>query len=71
MTYEQKKKFINDEIELTRKEILKKVDNMPEEWSGVQLRMYISDYFQGIRMESLHTPKRMREYKNDVLVNNL
>lgn len=72
MTKEEKIIFIKALILDGETAILSKVDRMPEEWDGIELRKYITDTFAdcivGKRDKRL---KRNRDYENTVLVNNL
>jgi hypothetical protein len=63
-----REEFINEHIDAIKKQILKK--ELPEHWEGLELKQYIADVFQG-DLKSYFRPKRLREYRNDVLVNNL
>lgn len=72
----EKIQFINELIESTREEILSKVDKMPKEWDGIELREYIVEKFKDCvymsKSQRMTTyKKRLREYRNTVLDKNL
>ena len=58
----------NVTIEIMR--ILKE-EEIPENWTGIELRWFISDYFKTCRIGYEDNKKRKKEYRNDVLVNNI
>lgn len=45
MTKDQKIDFIHDLVNAVRKRIIDRVNEMPEEWDGHELRRYIADQF--------------------------
>ncbi len=71
MNIKDKEIFIEDLISSVKNEILSKVDNMPEEWDGIELRQYISDCFKEVVFKDTLKGKRKKEYINTVIVNNL
>ena len=79
MTPKDKRFFIRDLIGNVCNDILAKVDDMPDEWDGHELRRYIADRFEqasiGVlgrgRVRSSGATKRMRDYRNTVLERNL
>ena len=72
MNSDDKKKFIEDFTKSCIEEIKEKVDDMPDNWDGFELRWYIADFFKRECMgDQDNRTKRRRKYKNDVLVNNL
>ena len=68
MTREEKQKFIEGHIKAVKERILKRVDNLPENWEGFELKLYIGDHF---RMSKAVLEKRRKNYENDVIINNL
>ena len=67
MTKDEKKYLIEALLEEAKKGLINKVDKMPEEWAGVEIRQFIADYLEAnyvIRMEG----KRKNDYRNDVMV---
>ena len=72
MTKKDKKRFIRELIQSVTKEILDKVDKMPEEWDGHELRQFLADNFQDCsNLMRKDYRSRYRAYKNKRLVNNL
>lgn len=69
MTPAEKKVFIHDLCASIKHSILEKVERMPEEWNGIELRQLLADRFSDATGGM--TRKRLREYKNAVRVNNL
>lgn len=51
--------------------ILSKTAQMPEHWGGAEIRQYIADTAADFVNYRPLTGSAKREYKNDVLVNNL
>jgi len=70
MNREEQKKFVVALCNLIAEGILVDIEvgNIPENWDGLELRQLISDH--AIPRFSMDK-KRLREYKNTVLVNNL
>ncbi len=66
MNKEQKIKFVKDLIRVGRHNILKKIDKMPDEWDGIELRRYVADYFLVHVAET--NKQRKKEYNNIRLV---
>jgi hypothetical protein len=71
MTKEGKVLFINEIISIVRITILSKVDYVPEEWDGIELRQLIADHFQATVFKSTLNKGRKRSYNKEVLVRNL
>ena len=62
--------FVRDIIESIKRQILATIEDIPDEWDGIELRQYICDYICGslrVKMDK----KRKRNYNNDVVVRNL
>lgn len=47
-----------------------KVDQMPEDWNGIELRDYLADKFDESRWQ-VHNKKRRKAYRNEVITRNL
>ena len=45
MNKEEQKKFIEAVLSDLKESILKKLDRIPENWDGLELRRYIGDYY--------------------------
>ncbi len=78
MNAEQKFAFAAELIDSVKFEILGRIDDMPEDWDGIELRRYIADKFEesvGVlargRVRSSGNSNRLRAYHNEVLVRNL
>ena len=79
MTQEEKITFVRELIDNVRDEIIAKVPNMPDEWDGHELRRFIADRFEEANMgllargqvRSRGNSKRLKAYRNEVIVNNL
>ncbi|MFA5340336.1 MAG: hypothetical protein WC332_01025 [Clostridia bacterium] len=67
----EKVTFITDLIRNVQGDILKKVDKLPEDWDGWELRQLVADYFTNAAFFTDNDKRRKKEYKNTVLVNNL
>lgn len=67
MTVEEKSKFITDLMDNAKYEILKKVDKMPENWNGIEIREYITDYVsENVRLRPMGR-RRLLRYRNDII----
>lgn len=71
LTKEEKIKFIEDILDTMRESLLKKVDKMPEEWDGYEIRRLIADYAEEkIAYFEMNKP-RLRAYDNTRIVRNI
>ncbi len=70
MNKREKERFIKGLIHNVENHILDKIDQMPKEWDGFELRQLVVDYFQEVNWCKMNR-KRMKEYKNTVIVENL
>jgi hypothetical protein len=66
--------FIKTVFAEAEKDILAKAPRMPEHWTGLQIKRFLTEYFK----ERVDMPSRLNgntkqglEYKNDVIRNNL
>lgn len=72
LTKQEKEQFVKDLMGHVQASLLRKLDKVPEEWDGMELRMWIADTFDWERTGSMvMEKKRLKNYKNEVLVNNL
>jgi hypothetical protein len=71
MTKKEKEIFINELIKNVKRGILEKIDSIPENWDGMELRMLVSDHFQVAVFRRVLSRSRLVSYKNDILVRNL
>lgn len=73
MKMSEKKKFIQDLCDYVRDTTVEKVGNMPEEWTGHELRRYLADKFEEqttTTMRDSHSA-RMKDYRNTIATTNL
>lgn len=71
MTRDQRK-FINAIVLNVKKHILEKAKDIPKDWDGFELRLFISEHFKQIVLESQRSNrKRRKEFFNICWVNNL
>jgi hypothetical protein len=55
-----------------KKDILAKVVKMPDDWDGFEIKQFIEDYYTMNYLDkSKLKGKRLKEYKNTVLISNL
>ena len=71
MTKEEKVRFIKTLSQSNLDHMLSKIDRIPEEWGGWELRQYFADSAQEAVWPEFRDKKKERKYKNDVLVNML
>ena len=71
MTRDEKITFVVTLMNSIRDDIVSKVDDMPIEWDGWELRHYIKDKAEDVVWGSLTDRSKKRKYNKDVLVNNL
>jgi len=67
MNKAQKIEFINELIDNVKSDVLEKVERMPDNWNGFELRWYLADKFTHKQRicETKHT-ERFRSYVNDI-----
>lgn len=70
-TKAEKRKFIRDLTKSVTADLLQAVDKMPEEWDGVEMRTYIADKFEYQQIRELMPLKRLRAYRNEIVIRNL
>ena len=71
MTKTEKVVFINEIMETLRGSLIQKVELMPEEWDGHELRQLIADIVNE-EVVFVHMNKgRLREYKNTRITKNI
>jgi hypothetical protein len=66
-----KKRFVTDLVTAIKKDVIAKIESgeIPEEWTGHELRFYLADRFAD--SARIADKRRKPAYKNDVLVRNL
>lgn len=71
MTKEEKVVFINEILGTLRGSLIQKVDKMPEEWDGFELRRLIADYAEEQIVFVRMNKARLRAYENNRIVRNI
>jgi hypothetical protein len=72
MSPHEQKKLLETFIDGVKEELIKRSDRWPPEWDGHELRELAADAFDCERTALMKTSrKRLREYQNECLVNNL
>ena len=72
LSKQEKEKLLKDFIGNVQKSMLEKLDRVPEDWDGHELREWVGETFYFERTQAMaRDKKRLKKYKNDVLVNNL
>jgi hypothetical protein len=72
MNSEEKIKFIDELIGNVKKELIGKVELMPEEWDGVELRWLLREKFSEVVFCSYtEKTKRWKDYANTCLRRNM
>lgn len=71
MTKRERAHFVRELCGNVTKDILAKVGSMPDDWNGIELRQYIADKFRDCVISGMMDRRRLREYRNAVLVENL
>ena len=70
-----KRQFIRDLCNRIKKDVISKVGAMPSEWDGHELRVYLAETFEDSASMSIlrnrKDARRLRAYRNHVIVNNL
>jgi hypothetical protein len=70
MDKKTQKKLVKEIAKYAVDSVIRDIENskIPEEWDGIELRQIISDR---VAWHKMMENKRMREYKNTVMVNGL
>lgn len=63
--------FINSLMDGLKQDILDKVDRMPEEWDGWEIRQYIKDKTSEVIWAGTESRARYCKYYNEVLLRGL
>jgi len=73
MNKQEQKSFINALCQNVENEIWLRADKgeFPETWDGKELRQYIAEKYASCVIKGTLSGKRLKDYKNYVLVNNL
>lgn len=71
MTREEHKQFVNEMCNTIKARLLNRIADVPEEWTGYELREWIKDTVKEVVPMGKLTGRRRRDYVNAVIVNNL
>lgn len=72
MTKQEKRRFIRELFTTIQKELVGKVNQMPEEWNGIELRQLAADKFAESTILKRHDlRRRFNEYRHAVIIRNL
>jgi hypothetical protein len=71
MNKEEKIKFIEDVLNGTKKQLIERIDDIPEEWDGYELRRWIAETIDEQYNYMKMSNKRARDYNNTRLTKNL
>lgn len=71
MNKEEKEQFIENMCIVIKKSMLQKVNKMPDSWDGYELRQLFSDFVSEDIAYLKMNRKRMKEYKNTRIINNI
>lgn len=68
MDNKEKKEFVDQLINTIKNDILNRIEAMPENWDGIELRLYIRYRFSDCVFGDLSN-SRIRKFKNELLIN--
>lgn len=72
MTKEEKINFIKQLSEGLQEHLLLRMDKVPEEWTGFELRQWFADTaLNEIPTFQCMSGSKLQKYKNDILIRNL
>ena len=73
MNLPEKDKFVHSILDDLKQSILKRVDQMPEDWDGHEIRQFIADYYTHhyCNVGSGLQGTRKKDYKNHLIVSNI
>jgi len=71
MNTKEKKDFIENLCISIASELTSKVEKMPENWDGFELRELLAEKFRSEAYLLQKNKTRFKDYKNDVLILNL
>jgi hypothetical protein len=73
-TPEEKLAFVEEVIDDLRTHILQRVNKMPAEWDGIEMRRYMTDYFRlyvDLPSRMTGNTRRALDYKKALVTGNL
>jgi len=68
MTKRDQRRFVRELVMNVRRDLLKQVALFPAEWDGHEIRQFIADTFQASSYTLKRMPRRLRDYRNAVLI---
>lgn len=71
MTRTEQRQFVDNLMTSINRSLLEKIDKLPEDWDGREIRQWISDTVREQAGTLDRKTKRFRDYQNAVAVNNL
>jgi hypothetical protein len=71
MTPSEKKKFIRESIKLIKEKTEERIDEVPENWNGIELGWWIKENVEQMIYPPSTQPKRFKDFKNDLAVKSL
>jgi hypothetical protein len=72
MNRSDKKQLILSVCDSLREDLVKKIEYLPDEWDGHEIRKWIADYYTtNYVIGSSLIGRRLKDYKNDIIVKNL
>lgn len=73
MNKQEKIEFITGMMDMLKSEMLNKIDRIPEDWDGVELRWYTKDKADEVVWSNYRDKRasRYKKYENDMIINNL
>lgn len=72
MNNQEKKQFVKSILSSLQEAVTKKINDMPEEWDGHEIRKFIADYYDcHYTITSAMIGKRKKDYDNTLTVSNL
>ena len=66
-----KKKFVNALCNRIRDVTIERVEAMPPDWDGIELRLYLAQLFADEIHPEIRRGKRRRDYENTKAIKNL
>jgi hypothetical protein len=70
MDKKEKIKFINEIMRGAKRGMMHKVNNIPNDWDGFEIRQFIIDYITDNYRPTKLKNKRLKDYKNKMLITN-
>lgn len=71
MTKTEQRRIVNDLCKGLRSTMLEKVKDIPDEWTGIEIRQWMADVARERYVGQPMERERRRHYNNEVLVRNL